>query len=268
MKNIEKLFLYCSDTENSQSFLPKLKKRLLSAGFSYSEDFTKDCDMALVIGGDGTFLRFLRDKNFPNIPIAGINTGHLGFFMEYSPNELDSFVLDLKEKNYSIHRQKPLLVQIKETNGEVLCVKAINDAVIKKNASSVVHLNLSIGSSFIEKFSGDGLLVSTPAGSTSYNYSVNGGIIDPRVSVLQVTPIAPMNTTAYRSFTSGIILPADLQVHIELECRGSSGLIIIDGAEYYCKELESVDISLLLEDILLVRKPNYDYWAWVARKFI
>ena len=85
---------------------------------------------------------------------------------------------------------------------------------IKGSDSYSIHLNISIGGSFIERFSGDGLLIATPAGSTAYNYSLGGSIVDPRLKILQVTPIAPMNTTAYRSFTSSILLPSDLSLGV------------------------------------------------------
>lgn len=267
MKNVQTVFIYGSDTESTAALMPRLEKCLAAADIAISDSITPEVDMILVVGGDGTFLRMLRDHAFPKIPIAGLNTGHLGFFMEYMPDELECFVLDMKSGNYSIHDLSPIEAEI-VADGKVEKIKGVNDVVIKKNASSIVHLNLGIGPNFIERFSGDGLLISTPAGSTSYNYSVYGGIVDPRVNVLQVTPIAPMNTSAYRSFTSGVILPPDLSVIVEPEHKGTSGLVIVDGAEYWYESLERVETAFLPEKVHLVRKPDYEYWTWVAQKFI
>lgn len=268
MKEVRKVFIYGSDTESTAAFMPRLTAALDSSGITVSDVPGDDVDMIIVVGGDGTFLRLLRDWNFPRIPIAGINTGHLGFFMEYMPAELDLFISDMLSGNYSIHRHRPLQASVTHSGGKKDVYKGVNDVVIRKNASSIVHLDLSIGQNFIERFSGDGLLISTPAGSTSYNYSVGGGIVDPRVSVIQVSPIAPMNTTSYRSFTSDVILPPDMTVKIEPEHRGSSGVVIVDGAEYWYDHLESISVSLISDEIFLVRKTDYSYWNWVAQKFI
>ena len=268
MKNVRKVFVYGSDTQSTAQFMPLLTSGLESAGIVISDLLTGDVDMIVVVGGDGTFLRLLRDHDFPRIPIAGINTGHLGFFMEYMPEGLEDFITDIKTGDYSIHSHRPLQAVVTHSAGAPDVYKGINDVVIRKNASSIVHLDLSIGQNFIERFSGDGLLISTPAGSTSYNYSVGGGIVDPRVSVIQVSPIAPMNTTSYRSFTSDVILPPDMTVKIEPEHRGSSGVVIVDGAEYWYDHLESISVSLISDEIFLVRKTDYSYWNWVAQKFI
>ncbi|MCF0151446.1 MAG: NAD(+)/NADH kinase [Firmicutes bacterium] len=267
MNNVKTVFLYGSDTEHTAQVMPRLIKCLNAADISVSETLDESVDLIIVVGGDGTFLRMLRDHSFPKIPIAGLNTGHLGFFMEYMPSELECFVLDIKSGNYSLHDLCPVETII-SADGRVDRIKAINDVVVKKNASGIVHLNLAIGANHIERFSGDGLLISTPAGSTSYNYSVYGGIVDPRVRVLQVTPIAPMNTSAYRSFTTGVILPPDLSVMIEPEVKGTPGLVIVDGAEYWYDHLQSVETAYLKETVRLVRKPDYEYWTWVAQKFI
>ncbi len=267
MKNVRTVFIYGSDTESTAALMPRLVRKLTAAGIEISDLLTDEVDMIIVVGGDGTFLRLLRDHDFPRVPIAGINTGHLGFFMEYMPEELDSFVIDIRSGEYTVNSHRPLEARI-TAGGECLNLKGINDVVIRKNASNIVHLDLSIGENFIERFSGDGLLVSTPAGSTSYNYSVGGGIVDPRVSVIQVSPIAPMNTTSYRSFTSGVILPSDMTVKIEPEHKGTAGVVIVDGLEYWYDALESVSVSLVSEGILLVRKKSYSYWNWVAQKFI
>ncbi len=268
MKNVRKVFIYGSDTHSTAAFMPRLMRALETAGIAVSDLLEEDVDMIIVVGGDGTFLRLLRDHEFPSVPIAGVNTGHLGFFMEFMPHELDSFIASVAAGDYTVHRHRPLMATVLHDEGKTDIYKGINDVVVRKNASSIVHLDLSIGSSYIERFSGDGLLISTPAGSTSYNYSLGGGIVDPRVSVIQVSPIAPMNTTSYRAFTSDVILPSDMTVKIEPEHRGSPGLIIVDGAEYRYDCFESISVAMAREEILLVRKTDYSYWSWVAQKFI
>ncbi|HVI41345.1 MAG TPA: hypothetical protein VM577_11860, partial [Anaerovoracaceae bacterium] len=139
----------------------------------------------------------------------------------------------------------------------------------KGEMSRAIHLNISIGDSFIERFSGDGILVSTPAGSTAYNYSLGGSIVDPRLNLLQVTPIAPMNTTAYRSFTSSVILPPDLSIRVNPEYSGDQGLLIVpDGLEYLHEGVEEIYMEFSESIVKLLRFENYDFWNKVKSKFL
>ena len=152
---------------------------------------------------------------------------------------------------------------------EQIVYKGLNEILIKGEMSRTIHLNLSIGDSFIERFSGDGILVATPAGSTAYNYSLGGSIVDPRLSLLQVTPIAPMNTTAYRSFTSSIIVPPDKSIRINPESSGNQGLLIVsDGLEYLHEGVEEICMEFSDTIVKLLRFENYDFWSKVKSKFL
>ena len=122
---------------------------------------------------------------------------------------------------------------------------------------------------FAERFSGDGILVPTPAGSTAYNYSLGGSIVDPRLNLLQVTPLAPMNTTAYRSFTSSIILPPDLSIRINPEYSGEEGLLIVpDSMEHLHEGVEEIYLEFSSFIVKLLRFENYDFWSKVKSKFL
>ena len=121
----------------------------------------------------------------------------------------------------------------------------------------------------VQNFSGDGLIVSTSTGSTAYNYAASGSIIDPSINVMQITPLAPINTNAYRSFTSSIICSKDSIVKIAPEYRfEDSILIVVDGVEYQFKQI--VDISTFVSDlkVKLLRMSNYEFWSRVTEKFL
>ena len=113
-----------------------------------------------------------------------------------------------------------------------------------RDSSYSVHLDISIGGMSIERFSGDGILVATSAGSTAYNYSLGGSIVDPRLKLLQVTPIAPMNTTAYRSFTSSILLPSDLSLGVIPEHNDDMIFIVNDGTETEYSNVKKIDVMI------------------------
>lgn len=256
-----------SSIETKAHLAIKLEKR----GFQVTEKFDENAALTICIGGDGSLLRTLHNYDFPPTPFIGINTGHLGFFQEISPNELDEFIDRYIEGKYEIQHLKTLhaYVQVGPDSVDVKKIKGLNEIIIKSNESRTIHLNLSIGNSLIEKFSGDGLLVSTPAGSTAYNYSLGGCIVDPRLDLLQVTPISPMNTTAYRSFTSSIILPSMLSVGITPEESPSGGKIIVtDGFEYHFDKIYNMKIFLSNSKVKLLRFEDYDFWEKVKNKFL
>ncbi len=112
-------------------------------------------------------------------------------------------------------------------------------------------------------------MIASPAGSTAYNYSLGGSIVDPRLRLLQVTPIAPMNTTAYRSFTSSILLPSDLSLGIVPDYRkDDKTYIITDGNETEYKRVSNIRIGFSDKVIKLIRFEGYDFWNKVKSKFL
>ena len=130
-------------------------------------------------------------------------------------------------------------------------------------------MRVSIGDTFIERFSGDGVIISTPVGSTAYNYSVGGAIIDPRNDVLQLSPIAPMNSVAFRSFTSSLLLPSDLEAVITPdEGFERTAIVILDGFEFRYEDFDEIRVGMPGEEAIIVRSANYDFWSKVTEKFL
>ena len=245
-----------------------LKRKLEKNGFHIVDDFDPKADLIICVGGDGSFLNTLHRYSFPEIPVIGVNTGHLGFFQELSPYQLDEFIFRYEKGDYIIQELQLLEAAIC-TRTSCIEVMAVNEITIKGYMSRTVHLNISLNDSFLEKFSGDGILVATPSGSTAYNYSLGGSIIDPNLNLLQITPIAPINTTAYRSFTSSFIVPEDVTIKIHPEYTFENSVIIVaDGTEHKYKEI--VEINLKMSDMRakLLRLKNYDFWNKVKEKFL
>jgi len=130
-------------------------------------------------------------------------------------------------------------------------------------------LNIFIGDSFIEQFCGDGIVISTAAGSTAYNYSLGGSIVDPRLDLLQVTPIAPINSTAYRSFTSAILLPAGLSLGVFPEYPKSKDILVTaDGFEQAFAGPEEIRVAFNKESVTILRFSEYDFWNTVKQKLL
>lgn len=285
----EKILIYCSDTENSKHAEKVLHAKLVESGYQVITDFadsdsddyvfnksiTKyddnidDVKLIVCIGGDGTFLGAVHHFDFPNVPFIGVNTGHLGFFQEIMPNQLDLLIENYQNDRYTIQRMQTVRA-IVDHDDVVEEFTGLNEFIVKCEENYSVHLNISIGGKFIEKFSGDGILISTPAGSTAYNYSLGGSLVDPRLELIQVTPIAPMNTTAYRSLTSPLLLPPDLGLGIVPDNGGSKGRMAIayDGFGLTFDKLNNIEVMLSDTEVKLMRFESYDFWAKVKSKFI
>lgn len=265
----KKIFIYANDSEASKKTERKLKTKLDKSGFVCLPEYSNEADLMVCIGGDGTFLEAIHKFQFPQVPIIGINTGHLGFFQEIAPSMLDDFIFNYTQNRYTLQPLSTVMVQVTTAEGVYEHI-GLNEVLVKGNSTYSIHLNISIGGSFIERFSGDGLLIATPAGSTAYNYSLGGSIVDPRLNLLQVTPIAPMNTTAYRSFTSSILLPSDLSLGVvpDMEYALNKLCIVCDGATVEYENIKEIKFSFSPIHVNLMRFENYDFWTKVKSKFL
>lgn len=268
MGESRKINIFTNGTEISRETRHLLKRKLEKSGYVVPRTFDPESELIFCIGGDGSFLKALHKYGFPPIPFVGVNTGHLGFFQELHPDELDEFIFKYQQSKYNVQKLKTVSATV-QMETETIRYRALNEIIIKGDHSQSVHLNLSIGDSYIERFSGDGILVATPAGSTAYNYALGGSIVDPRLNLLQITPIAPMNTTAYRSFLSSVMLPSELSVTIYPEYVEERGVMIVtDGLEHKRSKIIRITIDLSDESVQLLRFEHYDFWNKVKSKFL
>lgn len=272
------IYIHTNGTEVSAKTKEMLQSKLERSGIPVLSEFRSDAELVVCIGGDGAFLDAVHKFEFPHVPFIGINTGHLGFFQEILPEQLDEFIFNYKQRKYSLQPLSTVKAEVIGTeytenasDSDGKCAsefRALNEVLIKSAHSRSIHLNISIGGSFIERFSGDGILVATSAGSTGYNYSLGGSIVDPRLKLLQVTPIAPMNTTAYRSFTSSILLPSDMTIGIIPETENSELCVAVDGIEHKYGDIKEINISMAGTVVNLLRFEGYDFWNKVKTKFL
>ena len=264
----KKIYIYANDTEVSKAIEKTLRSKLVKSGLRPYNTYSDDTELIICIGGDGTLLRLVQEFEFPKTPIVGINTGHLGFFQEILPEKIDDFIFFYNQGKYSIQGLSGVNVTVKTAGGSFRHI-ALNDITVRGVLTHPVHLNISINDSFIERFSGDGICVSTPAGSTAYNYALGGAIVDPRLSLLQVAPIAPMQNTAYRSFTSSVLLPGSDSLSV-IPCGDFDKNLSVgyDGLMTEYKDVKELNIRLSRKKINLIRFDDYQFWEKVKSKFL
>lgn len=268
MRNDKVITIFHNGEELSARTSLCMTEKLQARGYEVTDQFSEDTDLIVCVGGDGAFLRAIHHCDFPNCPIVGVNTGHLGFFQDVLPSDLDRFIAQYESGEYNLQELNTVRAIVTCGDGSKTTHLGLNEVTIKGRRSYSVHLSISIGDQYIEKFSGDGLLFSTSAGSTAYNYSVGGSIADPRLNLLQVTPIAPMNTTAYRSFTSSILLPADLSLGVIPEQRENEIYVNNDGFETHYDDVKSIEVRVSNTSVHLIRLKGYDFWSKVKDKFL
>lgn len=245
-----------------------LKKKLKIHGFTWTSQLDSTTDLIICIGGDGSFLKTMHDLSFPTIPVVSINTGHLGFFSEIKPDQIDFLLERLRSCEYILEDMNPLKAEIHSEKGSYT-LHGINEVVVKSNRCKPIHLKITVNGQLIQTFSGDGILVSTSTGSTAYSYSAGGSIVDPSLEVLQITPLAPINTNVYRCFTSSVIFPPSAHIYIMPEREPESYVLIsADGIEQPLTWFKQISISLGCRPIRMLRLNQHDFWNKVITKFL
>jgi len=268
---MKKIGIIQYENGDSQRLAALLAERLRAAGYEPLPDRVDGAELVVCIGGDGSFLHTLRRFDFPDVPFAGFNTGHLGFFQELGEEDIDYFIKKYESGDYTSQAYRTVEAVIEHEGGS-LPVRGLNEIVVRGSGARLCHLKITIGDSFIENFSGDGVVVSTPAGSTAYNYALGGSIVDPRLSLLQLSPIAPVNSAAYRSFTSGILLPPDLGVGLypvsDMRNRDRETFVSVDGETLPLQGIHSVSVILSEKAVTLLRFKDYSFWNTVKEKLL
>ncbi len=210
--------------ELSKKCLAKVRKELSSREiicYDYNgESFEQDTDIIIVIGGDGSILKIADQSAYSGIPILGVNTGRVGFLTETENLDEIGKVIELLYKGeYNIDVRSMLEVD----NGENSFYALNEVAISRADNLNIVSITLRTNQELLEKYTGDGVLVSTPTGSTAYSLSAGGPVLSPQVKAILVTPICP-HTLHSRS----IVVPDDAVIDVEAKLRGE-GIVVVDG---------------------------------------
>ena len=183
-------------------------------------------DLVVALGGDGTLLSVARTLT-PGIPILGVNLGNLGFLTEVNRGELYPTLLQVLEGKYRIEERSLFDVELQRNGGAPVSYRVLNDAVITKSAlARIIELTLQVDGHLIARFRSDGLIISTPTGSTAYNLSAGGPIVNPLLPVAVLTPICP-HALPMRP----IVVPDAGPIEVTLETQREEVYLTLDGQE-------------------------------------
>ncbi|HSS76844.1 MAG TPA: NAD(+)/NADH kinase [Thermoanaerobaculia bacterium] len=183
-------------------------------------------DLVVVLGGDGTLLAAARTL-LPGIPILGVNLGNLGFLTEINRGELYPAMVEVLDGRFRIEERSLFDVALRRQGGSSSSFRVLNDAVITKSAlARIIELTLQVDGHLIARFRADGLIISTPTGSTAYNLSAGGPIVNPLLPVAVLTPICP-HALSMRP----IVVPDAAPIEVTLETRREEVYLTLDGQE-------------------------------------
>lgn len=205
---------------------------------AYHPEKAEEIDFALSVGGDGTFLTTAMEVAEQNIPILGVNCGHLGFLADVKTDDLDNIMRKLVANDYTIEQRTMLQVSARGSRS-LLHPLALNEvAILKQELSSMITIETELNGEPIHNYRCDGLVISTPTGSTAYNLSAGGPISVPQAKVILLSPIASHSLTA-----RPMVIPDDWKLDLRIHSRSGSYLISIDGRSQRLTE----DVTLHIE---------------------
>jgi len=223
------------------------------------------CDIIVVLGGDGTFLGVARLLLERNVPILGVNMGKLGFLTEIQKSEAKVMLDKILDGQSVRMTERALLEVILRRDGKVVhSGPIVNDAVISKGAiARIIDMEISANGSWIHDVRADGIIVSTPTGSTAYNLAAGGPIIEPSLKSLVMTPICPHSLTQ-----RSLIIPDDFEISIRLKDRFGLVVLTLDGQRSVgMKEDDVVVIRKYAKHKLqLISSPSRDYFTILREK--
>jgi NAD+ kinase len=226
-------------------------------------DILKETDFAVVFGGDGSIISAARQSSQVNVPVIGVNLGKLGYLAEFNVAELKEFFPSLSAGKAHIDRRMMLGCTIFSNGREKFCSAAINDVFITAGPPfKMIELKMSVDGQPLAGCVSDGLVISTPTGSTAYNLSCGGPILSPKMEAMVVTPICP-HSLSFRP----IVINADSKVEV-FGVRVNEGTTVSIDGQVSCKL--SIDDVVRIErhkgDFLVVNNPIRTQWDTLATK--
>lgn len=220
-------------------------------------------DMLIVLGGDGTILGVARQFADTNIPILGVNLGHVGFLAEVEISDLELSMEKILNKEFIVQDRMMLYCEVMRDNKVVASFHALNDIVISKGPfSRIIQLETYINNHLLETYPGDGVIIATPTGSTGYSLSAGGPLVNPGLNLLIITPICP-HMLHHRS----VIIAENETVHIKAYTQQAEVILTVDGQQGF--QLRNDDDIIVKKNKFctkLVKLTDVNFYALLHRK--
>ncbi len=219
-------------------------------------DLPQEVEMAISYGGDGTFLQCINRFVTSNIPILGVNSGRLGFLAAAKPENINSLVDDIANRNYTIETRS--MLYCKE-----LDAVSLNELTIQKQGLNMIDIEFEIDGEQVAEFMADGVIVATPTGSTAYSLSVGGAILSPHCNCFIMNPIAPHNLNL-----RPLIIGANSIITVRVDGRNNDIIATMDNREYPIKNSTQLTITKSHKKAKLVKLEGITFYGTLREKMM
>ncbi|ALO16566.1 putative inorganic polyphosphate/ATP-NAD kinase [Salinivirga cyanobacteriivorans] len=231
--------------------------------FDHYNNLDPELEMMISIGGDGTFLETVTYIRNRNIPILGINSGRLGFLADIAPKDIIEALNDVFDHKYTIENRSLIGM---ETSEPLNCEfpYALNDFTIRKNdQSTLVKIHTWVNGEFLNTYWADGLIISTPTGSTAYSLSVGGPIVVPETNNLIISPIASHNLTV-----RPLVVSADHKITFNVESRTDTHIASLDARTFFFEKSMSFSVKKAPFSIRIIKIEGHSYFNTIRNKLM
>jgi NAD+ kinase len=222
-----------------------------------------DLSCIVVLGGDGTFLSAVRWVQDTHIPILGVNLGAFGFLTEAPADQLFPIMEKVIKDEFAVEERILLLAKVVRDGKQVACQTLLNDVVINKEAlARIAHIQTYIDDDYLTTFKADGLIVSTPTGSTAYSLSAGGPIVYPSLETIILTPICP-----FTLINRPLIVPDTVTIKIKLEERDTDTFLTFDGqVGLHVTHKDAIIVHKAPHTINMIKPPGQSYFDVLKAK--
>jgi NAD+ kinase len=230
---------------------------------SNKKEIAAKADLIISLGGDGTLLNIAPLVERPDVPILGVNLGGLGFITEVNVDELESVLTKTLEGDYEVEKRMTLKIRVQSKKGKPYEFRVLNDGVIAKGARSrIIDLETYIGQDFLCTYRADGLIISTPTGSTAYSLATGGPILEPTLGAIVLSPICP-HTLTHRP----IVVPGNADIHVTLRSFGDTVILSADGQQgVSLNNGDKVEAQDYGTPVSLIKIPSRSYYEILRGK--
>lgn len=251
---------------HSNELMDSAKTYLSDFGLVWDEESP---DIVISIGGDGTLLHAFHRyrEQLSTVAFVGIHTGHLGFYADWKPAEIEKLVISIAKKEFEVIQYPLLEATINYRNNDEQSVYlALNESTIKSPDVTLV-MDVELNDSHFERFRGDGLCMSTPSGSTAYNKALGGAIIHPSLEAMQLTEMASINNRVFRTVGAPLVLPSHHTCVLK-PVKAVDFMVTIDHLQLLHKDVKSIQYRVAKEKVRFARFRPFPFWKRVHDSFI
>ncbi len=265
---MRKLFVDVADSEKAREVSCRFKDLALKRGFVFDD---VSPDIIISIGGDGQMIKAIRQYKHLGVPFVGINAGRLGFLPNVcKDNECISRLLSVISSGEYQLKSRPLLkVCASGERGVIFENFAFNEVIVKYSSIKLMRADIYIDDVLFNHYTGDGVVVSTPLGSTGYAIWAGAAVINAELPLYQLTPINPNNSSINNPLLYPLVIGEEQRLTFNLDNEFLSEVVVgFDGRSYLDSKIKSVDVCVSDERVKILEWHNYNYWNVFKSKIL